>query len=107
MKSSNPVYFMDKFTLPKESEGEFKKQLNYNRTFLKSLTGIIRFDVMEQEDEEKNLIIITVALWKNQSFVDEAKVAMQEEFKRIKFIPTEFYNRLNIKVERGQFKSVE
>jgi hypothetical protein len=102
--NSNHVYFVDRFIFPKKSEIEFKERLNHNRKILLSLPGIIRFDAMEQENQEGNQIIMTIALWKNKNYINRAKTVLQEEIKRINFNPAKFYERLNVKVERNQFK---
>ena len=47
-----------------------------------------------------------MARWKNQTSIDNAKAAVQAEFKRIGFNGAEFYQRLNIKLERGIYTKV-
>lgn len=105
-KIQNPdaIHFIDKFSVPKTSIDEFVKQMNYNREFIKTLSGYKSGQVFEQYDNEGNLSIITIAAWENKDKLNEAKTAVQTEFKRIGFNPTEFYQRLNIKMERGQYK---
>jgi hypothetical protein len=44
-------------------------------------------------------------VWRTQDYLNNAKAAMQAEFKRIGFDPQEFYKRLNIKMERGIYNS--
>lgn len=100
----NAVYFIDKFSIPKKSIEEFKKQMNYNREFIKALSGYESGEAFEQTDSEGNLSILTIAVWENQDKLNEAKMVMQTEFKRIEFNPVEFYQRLNIKLERGLYK---
>jgi hypothetical protein len=63
--------------------------------------------VYEQTDENENLIIITIATWQNQTCLDNAKSAVQAEYKRIGFHPAEFYQRLNIKMERGVYHKLK
>lgn len=101
------VYFVDKFFVPKESAREFKNQMNYNRNFLKSLPGFIRSDAMELTDADGNLTIVTVALWENLDYINRANTSMQAEFKRTNFNPVEFYQRLNIKMERHLYNAIQ
>jgi hypothetical protein len=98
------VSFIDKFFVPKNSIDEFKQKMKYNRNFVSNLTGYVKGDAFEQKDNEGNLIIITIAIWQNQEYLDKAKILVQAEFKRIKFNPVEFYERLNVKIERGLYK---
>jgi len=77
-----------------------------NRNFIKTLTGYIKGEAFEQVDSLGNLTIITIATWKNQEYLDKAKPLVQAEFKKEKFNPAEFYQRLNIQLERGLYKTL-
>lgn len=92
---------IDKFFVPGNSIEEFSQRMNYNRSFIKNLSGFIKEEVYQQIDEERNLTIITVAIWKDQESLSNAKNAVQAEYKRIDFNPADFYQRLNIIMERG------
>ncbi len=102
-ENEKSVCFVDKFFVPKNSIEEFTQRMSYNRNFIKSLSGFIKDDVYEQKDNEGNLTIITVAVWQSQENLNNAKIAVQAEYKRIDFNPVEFYQRLNIKMERGLY----
>ena len=102
-ENRDEIYFVDKFSVPKVSVGEFLERMNYNRVFIKTLPGFISDQVFEQKDNEGNLVIITIAVWENQDKLNQAKTTVQTEYKRIAFNPVEFYQRLNIKMERGQY----
>ena len=99
------VSFIDKFFVPKTSVEEFTERMNYNRNFIKQQPGLVKSERYDQYDENKNLIIITIAIWQTQDHLNKAKDAMQAEFKRIGFDPQEFYKRLDIKMERGIYNS--
>ncbi|MBK8501321.1 MAG: hypothetical protein IPL46_03440 [Saprospiraceae bacterium] len=105
-QDSLQVSFIDKFFIPKNSIDEFKQKMKYNRNFVSNLTGYLKGDAFEQKDSEGNLTIITIAVWQNQEYLDKAKVLVQAEFKRINFKPVEFYERLNVKIERGLYKKL-
>lgn len=107
LANENTVYFVDKFFVPKTSIEEFTKQMKYNRTFIANLSGYIKGEAFEKVDNDGNLTIITIAVWENKDKLNEAKEAVQVEFKRIRFNPTEFYQRLNIKMEREQYKNLK
>lgn len=95
--------FIDKFLVPKLSIEEFKKQMHRNREFIQALSGYVSGEAFEQYDTEGNLTILTIAVWKNPEKLNEAKLAVQAEFKRVGFNPMVFYQQLNIKMERGQY----
>jgi heme-degrading monooxygenase HmoA len=105
-QDSLQVSFIDKFFVPKNSIDEFKQKMNYNRNFVSNLLGYVKGDAFEQKDTEGNMTIITIAVWENQDKLNNAKNSIQTEFKRVNFNPSEFYQRLNIKVERGLYKKL-
>lgn len=102
-ENRDEIHFIDKFSVPKAAIEEFVKRMNYNRMFMKKLPGFISDQVFEQKDNEGNLAIITIAIWENQDKLNQAKTTVQAEYKRIEFNPIDFYQRLNIKMERGQY----
>lgn len=103
----NILFLIDKFFIPKSSVAEFKERMAYNRVFIKNLSGFISDKVLESYDDSGNLTIITVAEWENRNRLNEAKLAVQEEYKRTGFNPKDFYARLNIKMERGQYQTFQ
>lgn len=103
-ENERTVCFIDKFFVPKNSIEEFTQRMNYNRSFIKNLPGFLKDEVFEQKDAEGNLTIITIATWQNQESLNNAKSAVQAEYNRIKFNPVEFYQGLNIKMERGLYR---
>lgn len=105
--TQNTVYFVDKFFIPKTSKVEFTKQMNYNRAFIAKLPGYVRGEAFQKTDSEGNVILITIAVWENQDRLNEAKRTIQNEFKRIGFNPVEFYQRLNINMERDIYEGLE
>jgi predicted ester cyclase/heme-degrading monooxygenase HmoA len=101
------VFFIDKFQVPREAAQEFKRQMNYNRSFIRNLDGFINDDVYVQTDSLGNLHIITIAVWKNQECLEKAKEGVKAEYQRIEFNPIQFTKRLNISTERGVYKTEE
>src|SRR5690554_732821 len=99
-KNENTVYLVDKFFIPKSSIYEFTQRMKYNRTFIANLSGFVKDEAIGNTDSEGNLTVITIATWESQDKLNEAKLSVQTEYKRIGFNPAEFYQRLNIKMER-------
>lgn len=98
--NENTVYFVDKFFIPKTSIDEFINQMKSNQDFIANLSGYIKMEAVQKTDGDGNLTIITIAVWESQNKLDEARQSVQTEYKRVGFNPAEFYQRLNIKMER-------
>ncbi|MBC9911411.1 ester cyclase [Chitinophaga varians] len=99
------VYFIDKFTVPAQAVAEFTERVNYNRSFIRQLEGFITDKVYQHQEENGQIAIVTVATWKNQGSLDNAKAQVMEEYKRIGFEPAAFYQRLGIKMDRGVYQA--
>lgn len=97
------VYFVDKFIVPASSLDEFKRQMQYNRDFIKRLPGFIRDNVLARYEDNGDVVLVTIAEWRSQQDLDHAKVSVQEEYRRVKFNPAEFLQRLDITMEREQY----
>ena len=105
--SKDQVIFMDRFFIPKKSVEEFTKRMDDNRGYIKTLPGFVKDEVYEQTDEQGNRILITVAVWSSQDYLDKAKAAVQQEYRRTGFDPEAFMQRLNITMERGIYSKRE
>jgi hypothetical protein len=98
---------IDRFSMPETALAEFTQRMNYNRDLLKRLPGFIRDDVYETKDEKGNWSVITLATWQNQSSIDEAKKAVQEDYKRTGFNMQQFIQQRNIVLlERGIYQKL-
>lgn len=95
------VNFIDKFLVPAPAIKEFKERVKINRDFIKNLPGFIEDAAYEYTDNEGNLILVTVALWKNQEALNAAKEAVQAEYKKTGFDAPALFKRLNITMDRG------
>ena len=99
--------FIDKFVVPKNAVDEFVKRMNSNMGFIKTLPGLIENACYERTDERGNVIVITVAVWESENVLKNAKDAVQTEYRRVGFNPTEMLARLNIMVDRGTYKLMD
>ena len=99
--------FIDKFIIPESSIEEFSERMNYNRNFIKNISGFIQDTVYKSKDEQGNIMIITIAEWEDELSLHKAKGLVQKEYKRINFNPQEFMSKLNIKMERGTYKEID
>ena len=92
---------IDKFIVPQNAKQEFVERMNINRNFIKDLPGFVEDKVYERVDEQGNLIVVTVAVWKNEEAIKKAKEAVQAEYKKQNFNMPEMLKRLDITIDRG------
>lgn len=96
--------FIDKFVVPKNAIEEFIQRMNYSRNFIRNLPGFTEDAAYERTDENGNVIVITITVWESEYALNKAKDAVQSEYTRIGFHPTEMFARLNITIERGTYR---
>ncbi|MCB9248667.1 MAG: hypothetical protein H6613_09025 [Ignavibacteriales bacterium] len=82
--------------------------MNYNRNFISTIEDFyrIKFKFKKRIDEQGNIIIITVAEWKDEISLKKAKEIVKDEYERINFNPAEMMTRLNVKMDRGTFGEI-
>jgi hypothetical protein len=95
------VNFIDKFFVPATAIKEFKERVTINREFIKKLSGFIEDAAYEYADKDGNLIFITVALWQNSEALNNAKEAVQAQYKKEGFDAPAMFKRLGITADRG------
>lgn len=106
-KSLGKTTLIDKFFVPKNSIAEFVELMNRAEAFVRSQPGLITSQRYDQQDENGNLTVVTVAVWTDSESLEQARNLVQSEFKKTGFNPAEFYQRLNIKFERGIYNVVK
>jgi heme-degrading monooxygenase HmoA len=95
---------IDKFLVPQEAIEEFTNRMNYNRNFIKDIAGFLGDSVYKRMDENGKYVIITVAEWKDENSIVNARETVQSEYKRTGFNLPELLARLNITMERGIYQ---
>ncbi|MFT3825168.1 MAG: ester cyclase [Chitinophagaceae bacterium] len=106
-KSSETIYFVDRFTIPAGSFNEFMSRTTYNRDFIKHLEGFVKDEVMVSKDSTGNIVVMTVAAWLNKDYLEAAKKKVQEEYARIGFDPQVFCSQLGITMERQVYSAYQ
>ena len=83
--------------------------MNINRNFIKDLPGFIEDAVYERNDDQGNLICVTVAVWASEEAIKKAREAVLAAYKKEGFNLQAMLERLNIAMmERGVYtKQVE
>ena len=100
--TSNERVFIDRFIVPVTSKSEFLERLTINRELIKGLPGFIQDSVFEKPDHSGNLMFVTVAVWTSEEAINDAKQAVQAEYRKQGFDLAAMLERLRITfVERG------
>lgn len=105
--SDNHAFFVDKFRIPKDAIAPFRERMNYNRDYIKTLPGFVRDEVIAQQTNGGDLLLMTIAEWKSQQHLDEAKKLVQAEYHRTNFNAVEFTGSLGIQMERELYYSYQ
>ncbi|HEY4325101.1 MAG TPA: hypothetical protein VGN20_13985 [Mucilaginibacter sp.] len=98
--------FIDRFIVPAGAKAEFSQRMAMSRNFIKQLPGIIRDEAYERNDEQGNLICITMAIWASESDLENAKQLVRAEYQKQGFDLPAMLGRLGINMERGQYQNV-
>jgi heme-degrading monooxygenase HmoA len=98
------VYLVDLFTIPQDAIQEFSERTAYNREFIRHLNGFVSDQIMQRRDEAGNLVVMTIATWKDKQALEAAKEAVGAEYKRIGFNPQQFVQERHIQLQRNIFE---
>lgn len=98
------VYLVDRFTIPPAAMEAFQQRLKYNRDLIKQMPGFIKDDIMTRKTDNGMVELLTVAVWKDQTSLGNAKKLVQAEYDKINFNPAEFTKSLNILMERDIYQ---
>ncbi|MDO6433680.1 ester cyclase [Flavitalea sp. BT771] len=100
------VNLIDKFLVPPAGKAEFYERMHMNRSLLKTLPGFIKDEAYEYNDNDGNLICVTVAHWANREVMAKAREAVQAAYKKEGFDLPAMLKRLNINIDRGIYTTV-
>ena len=95
------VCVIDKIYIPVNAISAYSEKSAYILDILHKQAGLIKFEIFQQKDESGNLSIITIATWKNQQHLDNAKSVVQEEMKKAGLNMPDFLKQQGIQMDRG------
>lgn len=95
--------FIDRFIMPQNAKAEFTERMHINRSFIKQLPGFIGDEAYERTDDEGNFICVTIAVWASEEALKNAKELVQAEYQQQGFNLPAMLQRLDIRMERGQY----
>lgn len=99
------VSMIDKITVPANAVTTFLEKSSYIRNILRQQVGLVKYEIFQQTEESGNLIVITIATWVNQLYLDNVKSVMQTEMKKAGLNMPKFLKQQGITMERGVYYS--
>jgi heme-degrading monooxygenase HmoA len=99
-EASMKMVLIDKLTVPALARERFIERMNANREIIQKMDGFEGDEVCVRTDENGNSIFVTIATWKDETHLKEAKIKVDAEYKRTGFDVREFTMKYNIVLER-------
>ncbi|TGM79504.1 antibiotic biosynthesis monooxygenase family protein [Leptospira bouyouniensis] len=97
---------IDRFQLPKEAKEVFLTRVKINREFIKTIPGFLSDEVYLCE-KDNNILLVTVAKWKDQVSLQNAKALVISEYQKQNFDMPQFLALNSIQIEREIFQNLE
>ncbi len=101
------MYRVDKFVLPEQAREEFMGKVRESQELLRTMPGFVRGALLERVSSPGELTIITIAEWESAEVVERVKAKVAARHQQQGFNPQAMYDRLGIKLDRGDYLSVE
>jgi heme-degrading monooxygenase HmoA len=106
LKNANHIYRIDKFKIPASARQEFLARVRTSNEILHAIPGFVEDRFFEQLGASGDSKIITIAVWENEQAFSNAKLHVQEHYKKIGFNPGEIIKRLGIEADMDAYTSL-
>ncbi|MCF3643133.1 antibiotic biosynthesis monooxygenase [Rhizobium sp. TRM95111] len=101
------IYRTDKFTVPAAARSEFLDRVAATHALLRTQPGFVRDLILEKENGVATVDVVTVAEWRDEAAILQAKATIAEAHRRMGFDPGELMARLGIKADMGTYRAVD
>jgi len=101
------VYRIDKFKVPAAAREEFLSRVRTSNEVLHAIPGFVEDRFFEQLGATGNSKIVTIAVWENEQAFSEAKLLVQEHYKKIGFNPGDIIKRLGIEADMDAYTNLD
>jgi hypothetical protein len=98
---------IDRFVLPEAGVPEFLSQMKVNREFIRTLPGFLGDSAFLSNDGAGHTTIVTIATWRDEQALAEAKRSVVERYQKMGFNPAAFLARLHVTGDRGVFDPLD
>jgi heme-degrading monooxygenase HmoA len=105
--SEDPVYRVDIFNVPVQARRRFLDRVEETHRVLRTIPGFIEDHILERPGGPDAYTIVTIAMWKDEEAVRQAKAVVGDWHKRTGFNPQKLMDELGVEAAIGEFRPVE
>ena len=95
---------IDSFVVPEESRDAFLEQVRQTQGYIKTLPGFIEGYVYENRDGVGRFNFLTIAVWKDEAALENAKQAVATENQKRGIKPREVIRQLGVESTRALYE---
>src|SRR5690606_18491299 len=101
------VAVIDKINIPQKAIAEYSQKSLFIRNTLRQQPGFVKYDIFKQKSDNGNLRVITVAIWSDRQYMDNARLVIREEMQKAGINMPAFLEQNGITMERDIYQVVE
>lgn len=103
--TSDRIYRLDRFTVPKQAREDFLSKVKETHELLRNQPGFVQDFLLEQTENDEEITLVTLVEWQDKKAVENAGKAVKTMHKSSGFNPKRFTKQLGIEADLGIFKS--
>ena len=101
------VAVIDKISIPKKAIAAYSEKSLFIRNTLRQQPGFVKYEIFQQSGDIGNLRVITVAIWLDRQYMDNASLVIREEMQKAGINMPTFLEQNGITMERDFYQPVE
>jgi len=105
--ATEQVAVIDKISIPKKSITAYLEKSLFIRNIIRQQPGFVKYEIFQETGDSGDLRVITIATWKDQRSMDDARVAVRELMQKAAINMPAFLAQHGITMDRGIYQPVE
>ncbi|WP_147430478.1 antibiotic biosynthesis monooxygenase family protein [Sphingobacterium puteale] len=101
------VAVIDKISIPQKAIAAYSEKSLFIRNTLRQQPGFVKYEIFQQKSDSGNLRVITVAIWSDRQYMDDARLVIREEMQNAGINMPAFLEQNGISMERDIYQAVE